>query len=71
MVPMLIDWRFLRVPDGTTWSTPHSSNHSEGEASLKICMRTSKRFRKSKRFSSQEKLKELYNIECDRQAAQS
>ena len=71
MVLTLIDLMFLRVHDGITYFILHSSNHSEGETSLKTWMRMRKRFGKSRRLSTQEESKELYNIECGGQAAQS
>ena len=71
MVPTLVDLRFPKVRDGIMYFILQSSKHSEGETSLKKCMRTRKRFGKLKRLSNQEESKELYNIECSGQAAQS
>ena len=71
MLPTLIDLRFLRVHDSITEVNLHSPNHSEGETSLKTWIRMRKRFGKSRRYATLEESRELHNIQCGGQAAQS
>ena len=49
MATTLLDLRFLRVHDGTTYFILLFLNHSEGEASLKTWMSMRKRYGKSSR----------------------
>ena len=68
---MPIELKFLRIRYGITWFILQSLNHSGGETSHKTWTSMTKRFGKSKKLSSQEESKELHNIECGGQAAQS
>ena len=70
MVPTPTDLRFLRVYNSKTQSILYYLNHFQGKTSLKTWMRIRKRFRKSRKLSTEQKSKELYNIKCSGQGAQ-
>ena len=68
---MPLDLRLLRAQDSTIQFIVHSLNHSARETSLKIQTRTMNGLNRSRRLSTREELKKLYNIEYGKQPAQS